>query len=466
MDVVPRVFLRTLMMYAIKELKPGESKVILPKKFKTVIVNGEEETVGYDSPQHRLRIKRLENGTTVTVTNVKNMDARVYADDTEEGEYLDIYHRKLILELSMFRDLLPENGHQSPIVEEDVEGSRQAAEEQKRRELWEREEYNRNMARINRERQRQAAEEEAARLGAERAQQPLTNDGASNDGNGDNDDEMLGAVGGENEPMMENPGIDMDELIATLEQQSGLNDAHPEQLETPFVERRSPPCVFSMRGTSEGDATQGPSKRRRTDSKSPDRVQAEPLRSSNERQASDPQPSGSATSTPPTPNWSTEPELASSSNNQSANNQQAHGGAIPRQPRTNWANENRSSAGGSNSRASEPTARRPSFNRHQSASANNASYYQQKRNERRARAMAEICEQCHDSHPIYRCNIFRQQLTLGERWRTVEQHNLCPHCLFPDVEGHKCQNAGCPKCDGAKHSSLLCPRHPKNQNSN
>lgn len=60
-------------------------------------------------------------------------------------------------------------------------------------------------------------------------------------------------------------------------------------------------------------------------------------------------------------------------------------------------------------------------------------------------------------HPLYRCRNFREY-TLSERSNLVYRWNLCELCLNEGHDSPDCDQSPCPRCNGAPHNSVICPR--------
>lgn len=63
------------------------------------------------------------------------------------------------------------------------------------------------------------------------------------------------------------------------------------------------------------------------------------------------------------------------------------------------------------------------------------------------------CYYCQGSHPMSACLIFRG-LRIDERLTVVRRMNLCPTCLAPEPNAHRCTGIRC-FC-GRMHNTLLC----------
>lgn len=68
------------------------------------------------------------------------------------------------------------------------------------------------------------------------------------------------------------------------------------------------------------------------------------------------------------------------------------------------------------------------------------------------------CHKCGQPHPLNRCEIFRDQMSVDERRAFVRTENLCSNCFS---KGHKAGATQCPygicrRCKNGPHNSMLC----------
>lgn len=68
-----------------------------------------------------------------------------------------------------------------------------------------------------------------------------------------------------------------------------------------------------------------------------------------------------------------------------------------------------------------------------------------------------FCGLCTVFHRLWKCPIFKG-MTHEERIKHLEDNNICQSCLVDSHSIDNCTRQGCPRCDKAKHSSLICPR--------
>lgn len=66
------------------------------------------------------------------------------------------------------------------------------------------------------------------------------------------------------------------------------------------------------------------------------------------------------------------------------------------------------------------------------------------------------CPACTQQHRLWHCHVFKA-MTLEERCEKLRKWKLCECCLQLGHSANDCGSQGCPKCDRAKHNSLICP---------
>lgn len=70
-----------------------------------------------------------------------------------------------------------------------------------------------------------------------------------------------------------------------------------------------------------------------------------------------------------------------------------------------------------------------------------------------------VCLLCVDKrHFLWHCVKFRA-LALTERVERVKEWKICPCCLIKKHSSDNCEQTGCPRCDGAKHNNMMCPKY-------
>lgn len=67
------------------------------------------------------------------------------------------------------------------------------------------------------------------------------------------------------------------------------------------------------------------------------------------------------------------------------------------------------------------------------------------------------CGLCTVFHRLWKCPNFKD-MTHEQRIKHLEDNNICQSCLVESHSIDNCTRQGCPRCNKAKHSSLICPR--------
>lgn len=63
---------------------------------------------------------------------------------------------------------------------------------------------------------------------------------------------------------------------------------------------------------------------------------------------------------------------------------------------------------------------------------------------------------CGKPHRLWNCNAFARE-TFERQLQLINEWHLCPSCLIEKHATKDCTRNGCPKCNNAKHNSLICP---------
>lgn len=63
---------------------------------------------------------------------------------------------------------------------------------------------------------------------------------------------------------------------------------------------------------------------------------------------------------------------------------------------------------------------------------------------------------CGKPHRLWNCNAFARE-SFERQLKLIEEWRLCPSCLIEKHAAADCTRNGCPRCNNAKHNSLICP---------
>lgn len=63
---------------------------------------------------------------------------------------------------------------------------------------------------------------------------------------------------------------------------------------------------------------------------------------------------------------------------------------------------------------------------------------------------------CGKPHRLWNCNAFARE-SFERQLQLINEWHLCPSCLIEKHAIKDCTRNGCPKCNNAKHNSLICP---------